>query len=411
MEFQVKDKVMLKVSPWKRVVRFGKRGKLNPRYVGPFKVLERVGDVAYKLDLPEELSIVHNTFYVSNLKKCHTDEPLAVPLDGLHFDDKLHFVEEPVEIMDREVKQLKRSRIPLVKDQPLPADASPTTLLSGYIADSNPKEYEEEPEEDPADYPVDKGDNDDNGSSDDDEDDDNVKKDEKDEEEEEENLPLADPSAETMITVNQGMSVEEVERVLEPTKKGYKVPRAHTAWPINKKAYARSLPLCNQCKFHHNGPCNVKCKNCKKVGHIIQNYRTPATTRNQRTRTYYECGSLRHYWSECQIVKFQKCVDMIHRGVRASKPKNNQNQQQQNKRQSTSRLTLQGTGRRNMTSDLNATIAMMVHVLPNATSATELAIWPVTVGVVQMPILLTTKGALGQGRRLLAMNVRIKGTT
>ncbi|GKA91304.1 putative reverse transcriptase domain-containing protein [Tanacetum coccineum] len=115
MEFQVGDKVMLKVSPWKGVVRFGKRGKLNPRYVGPFKVLEKVGEVAYKLELPEELSRVHNTFHVSNLKKCYADEPLAVPLDGLHFDDKLQFVEEPVEIMDREVKRLKRSRIPLVK--------------------------------------------------------------------------------------------------------------------------------------------------------------------------------------------------------------------------------------------------------------------------------------------------------
>ncbi|GKG01344.1 hypothetical protein Tco_0306049 [Tanacetum coccineum] len=107
---------MLKVSPWKGVVRFGKRGKLNPRYVGPFKVLEKVGEVAYKLELLEELSKVHNTFHVSNLKKCcHADEPLAVPLDGLHFDDKLHFVEEPVEIIDHEVKRLKRSRIPLVK--------------------------------------------------------------------------------------------------------------------------------------------------------------------------------------------------------------------------------------------------------------------------------------------------------
>ncbi|GJV30046.1 putative reverse transcriptase domain-containing protein [Tanacetum coccineum] len=115
MEFQVGDKVMLKVSPWKGVVRFGKRGKLNPRYVGPFKVLEKVGSVTYRLELPEELSRVHNTFLVSNLKKCHADEPLAVSLDGLHFDDKLQFVEEPVEIMDREVKRLKRSRIPLVK--------------------------------------------------------------------------------------------------------------------------------------------------------------------------------------------------------------------------------------------------------------------------------------------------------
>ncbi|GKA34327.1 putative reverse transcriptase domain-containing protein, partial [Tanacetum coccineum] len=115
MEFQVGDKVMLKVSPWKGVVRFGKRGKLNPRYVGPFKVIERVGEVAYKLELPEELSRVHNTFHVSNLKKCHADEPLAVPLDGLNLDDKLHFVEEPLEIVGREVKRLKRSRIPLVK--------------------------------------------------------------------------------------------------------------------------------------------------------------------------------------------------------------------------------------------------------------------------------------------------------
>ncbi|GJV24020.1 putative reverse transcriptase domain-containing protein [Tanacetum coccineum] len=90
------DKVMLKVSPWKGVVRFGKRGKLNPRYVGPFKVLEKVGEVAYKLELPEELSRVHNTFHVSNLKKCHADEPLAVPLDGLHLDDKLHFIVEPI---------------------------------------------------------------------------------------------------------------------------------------------------------------------------------------------------------------------------------------------------------------------------------------------------------------------------
>nr|GFB25727.1 reverse transcriptase domain-containing protein [Tanacetum cinerariifolium] len=101
MEFHVGDKVMLKVSPWKGVVRFGKRGKLNPRYVGPIKVVARVGSVAYKLDLPEEQSRVHNTFHVSNLKKCYANEPLAVPLDGLHFDDKLQFVEEPVEIMDR----------------------------------------------------------------------------------------------------------------------------------------------------------------------------------------------------------------------------------------------------------------------------------------------------------------------
>nr|GFC41248.1 reverse transcriptase domain-containing protein [Tanacetum cinerariifolium] len=84
---------------------------------------------------------------------------------------------------------------------------------------------------------------------------------------------------------------------LSQQNKGHKVPRAHTAWPINKKAYAGSLPLCNQCKFHHSGPCTVKCGNCKKVGHIIQNFRTPATAKNERTRTCYECESLRHYKS------------------------------------------------------------------------------------------------------------------
>ncbi|GKC45947.1 hypothetical protein Tco_1063669 [Tanacetum coccineum] len=114
MEFQVGDRVMLKVLPWKGVIRFGKWGKSNPRYVRPFKVLEKVRAISYKLELPQELSRVHNTFHVSNLKKCYSDDPLVVPLEGLHVDDKLHFVEEPVEIMDREVKQLRQSRVPIV---------------------------------------------------------------------------------------------------------------------------------------------------------------------------------------------------------------------------------------------------------------------------------------------------------
>nr|GEU31256.1 putative reverse transcriptase domain-containing protein [Tanacetum cinerariifolium] len=115
MEFKVGDKVMLKVSPWKGVVRFGKQGKLNPRYVEPFKILSKVGKVAYRLDLPQEFRRVHHTFHVSNLKKCYADEPLVMPSEGIHVDDKLQFVEEPVEIMKREIKRLKRSRIPLVK--------------------------------------------------------------------------------------------------------------------------------------------------------------------------------------------------------------------------------------------------------------------------------------------------------
>ncbi|GKE39112.1 putative reverse transcriptase domain-containing protein, partial [Tanacetum coccineum] len=115
LEFQVGDKVMLKVSPWKGVIRFGKRGKLNPRYIGPFKIIAKVGTVAYLLELPKQLSRVHSMFHVSKLKKCMADEPLAIPLDEIQVDDKLHFIEEPVEIMDREVKRLKQSRIPIVK--------------------------------------------------------------------------------------------------------------------------------------------------------------------------------------------------------------------------------------------------------------------------------------------------------
>ncbi|GJR18405.1 putative reverse transcriptase domain-containing protein [Tanacetum coccineum] len=87
MEFKAGDRVMLKVSPWKGVVRFGKRGKLNPRYVGPFKVLAKVGKVAYRLELPQGLSRVNHTFHVSNLKKCYADEPLVMPLEGIHVDD------------------------------------------------------------------------------------------------------------------------------------------------------------------------------------------------------------------------------------------------------------------------------------------------------------------------------------
>ncbi|KAI3797465.1 hypothetical protein L1987_32722 [Smallanthus sonchifolius] len=115
LEFQVGDLVLLKVSPWKGVIRFGKKGKLAPRYVGPFKILERIGKMAYKLELPPELNNVHPTFHVSNLKKCLADENLHIPLDDVHIDETMHFVEKPVEIMDREIKQLKRSRIPIVK--------------------------------------------------------------------------------------------------------------------------------------------------------------------------------------------------------------------------------------------------------------------------------------------------------
>ncbi|KAD7478385.1 hypothetical protein E3N88_01521 [Mikania micrantha] len=115
LEFDVGDRVMLKVSPWKGVVRFGAKGKLAPRYVGPFEITQRIGPVAYRLRLPDELSGVHDVFHVSNLKRCLADESLIIPLEEIQVDEQLHFIEEPVEIMEREVKKLKRSRIPIVK--------------------------------------------------------------------------------------------------------------------------------------------------------------------------------------------------------------------------------------------------------------------------------------------------------
>nr|GEZ68880.1 putative reverse transcriptase domain-containing protein [Tanacetum cinerariifolium] len=92
-----------------------KAAPIEALYGQKYRSPGKVGSVSYKLKLPQELSRVHNTFHVSNLKKCYANEPLAVPLDGLHFDDKLNFVEEPVEIMDQEVKRLKRIHIPIVK--------------------------------------------------------------------------------------------------------------------------------------------------------------------------------------------------------------------------------------------------------------------------------------------------------
>ncbi|GJY92297.1 putative reverse transcriptase domain-containing protein [Tanacetum coccineum] len=106
---------MLEVSPCKGVIHFSKWGKLNPKYIGPFKILAKVGTVSHRLELPKKLSRVHSTFHVSKLKKCLADEPLDIPLDEIQVDDKLNFIEEPIEVMDREVKRLKQSHIPIVK--------------------------------------------------------------------------------------------------------------------------------------------------------------------------------------------------------------------------------------------------------------------------------------------------------
>nr|GEY60050.1 hypothetical protein [Tanacetum cinerariifolium] len=269
-----------------------------------------------------------------------------------------------------------------LEDQPLPTDASPTALSPGYVVDFDPKKDEEDPKEDPAD----REDNDDDESSNDDDDDDDVEKDEEDEEEEE-HLAPTDPfdvstdDLETMTTVNQGMGVEKIKRVV-----AQRVANANEAIAIYEIKTNMALKSMSQTERqeekvaenasnkrkwegNHNGSSSQQNKGICWISTSVK----PATAKNQRTRTCYECGSLRYYKSECTIVKFQKRVDMIHGGVRASKPKtmqdatkiatklmnkkistlvvrqaenkrklantskNNQNQQQPNKRQNTGR--------------------------------------------------------------------------
>nr|GFA28491.1 reverse transcriptase domain-containing protein [Tanacetum cinerariifolium] len=109
LEFDVGDMVILNVSSWKDVICFGKRGKLSPRYIRPFKVIDRIGPMAYKLELPDKLYGIHDTFHVSYLKKFMATENLVIPLEEIQLDDKLHFIKKSVDVIDREVKQLKQS--------------------------------------------------------------------------------------------------------------------------------------------------------------------------------------------------------------------------------------------------------------------------------------------------------------
>ena len=115
LEFKEGDYVMLKVSPWKGIIRFRKRGKLSPRYIGPFKIMAPVGEVAYRLELPEELGGIHPTFHVSHLRKCLADETAHVPLMDIELDERLNYVEQPIEIVDRKEKTLRNKKIALVK--------------------------------------------------------------------------------------------------------------------------------------------------------------------------------------------------------------------------------------------------------------------------------------------------------
>ncbi|GJW19819.1 hypothetical protein Tco_0027255 [Tanacetum coccineum] len=255
MEFQVGDKVMLKVSPWKGVVRFGKRGKLNSRYVGPLKVLEKIRSVVYKLELPQELSRVHNMFHVSNLKKCYAKEPLAVLFDGLHFDDKLQFVEEPAPpspdyvpgpkyppLLDFVLEPVYLEFMPLedeilpAEEQPLPAAISPTADSPGYVPESDPEEDDDEDlEEDPADYPADGGDDgdDENESFDDDEDEDMILR----RRGEEEHPAPADSTVVALPAVDQAPSAEETE--LFETDESAATPPPHPAYRVTARISIR----------------------------------------------------------------------------------------------------------------------------------------------------------------------------
>ncbi|KAI3828159.1 hypothetical protein L1987_02256 [Smallanthus sonchifolius] len=117
IEFNIGDQVLLKVSHWKGIIRFRKRGKLSTRFIGPFKILARVGEVAYRVELPDELSEIHQTFHVSHLRKCLADESAHVPLDDIEVDNSLNYIEEPVSILDRKEKRLRNKVIQLVKVQ------------------------------------------------------------------------------------------------------------------------------------------------------------------------------------------------------------------------------------------------------------------------------------------------------
>ncbi|KAK5836353.1 hypothetical protein PVK06_012138 [Gossypium arboreum] len=115
IEFVVRDMVFLKVSPWKKILRFGKKGKLSPRFIGPYRVLKWVGPVAYQLELPLELDRIHDVFHVSMLRRYRSDPSHVVPVEEIEVRTDLTFEEEPIQILDREVKVLRRKSVPLVK--------------------------------------------------------------------------------------------------------------------------------------------------------------------------------------------------------------------------------------------------------------------------------------------------------
>ena len=115
MEFQVGEKVFLRVSPWKGIMRFGNKGKLSPHYIGPYEIIERVGPLAYKLALPPELTQIHNVFHVSMLQRYRSDPSHVLRDSEVEISENLSYIEEPISIVDRKVKQLRKREISMVK--------------------------------------------------------------------------------------------------------------------------------------------------------------------------------------------------------------------------------------------------------------------------------------------------------
>ena len=115
IQYEIGEKVFLKVSPWKKIMRFGRNGKLSPRFIGPYEVIEKVGPMAYRLALPQELENIHNIFHVSMLRRYRSDPSHVVSSEIIELCLDLTSEEEPIEILAREVKELRNKRIPLVK--------------------------------------------------------------------------------------------------------------------------------------------------------------------------------------------------------------------------------------------------------------------------------------------------------
>ncbi|KAL0378532.1 UNVERIFIED_CONTAM: Transposon Tf2-11 polyprotein [Sesamum radiatum] len=115
MEYEIGDKVFLKVSPWKGILRFGRQGKLSPRYIGPYEIIERIGPLAYRLALPSELSQIHDVFHVSMLRRYRSDPSHVLREPEIEISEELTYVEEPTEILDRSVRKLRNKEIPMVK--------------------------------------------------------------------------------------------------------------------------------------------------------------------------------------------------------------------------------------------------------------------------------------------------------